>query len=256
MGVNEKWWEDLRREHESNPGSNITFSFAQLASLTTHILVPGFIKEEPEEFEGTLKTVKNAFDRVEPGFGDKMWQHLPELKRLMDLDVQAAFENDPASQSRLEIIAAYPGFKTIAQYRIAHVVWNLGQKLAARLLTEQAHGKYGIDIHPAAKIGESFFIDHGTGVVIGETTEIGNNVTIYQGVTLGALHVKKSLANTKRHPTVEDNVVIYSNATILGGETVIGRDSIIGANAWITQSVPPDSFVGRHSEVRPKRPEE
>lgn len=175
---------------------------------------------------------------------------LPAIYENLLLDAQAISDNDPASIGIEEVIAVYPGFYAIAVYRLAHALVDLEVPLLPRMLTEHAHGLTGIDIHPKANIGKSFFIDHGTGVVIGETTDIGNNVKVYQGVTLGALSVSKSLAETKRHPTIEDNVVIYANATILGGKTVIGNDSIIGGNAWLTASVPPFSQVYHQSDVK------
>jgi len=177
---------------------------------------------------------------------------LPEVHRLLRLDAEAILHGDPAAVSKTEVIRTYPGFKAIAVFRMAHEFHRLGVPLIPRILTEHAHGLTGIDIHPGATIGERFCIDHGTGVVVGETVDIGNNVKIYQGVTLGALSVKKDLAKTKRHPTIEDNVVIYSGATILGGETVIGHDSIIGGNVWLTQSVPPRSRVYYDAVVRHK----
>ena len=166
-----------------------------------------------------------------------MIEAIPEIRRLARLDAIAAFNGDPAAKSGDEVIVSYPGLEAIIVYRIAHFLYECGVPVIPRIMTEHVHGKTGIDIHPGAKIGESFFIDHGTGVVIGETTVIGNNVKIYQGVTLGALSVKKSLENKKRHPTIEDNVTIYANATILGGDTVIGKGSVIGGNSWITESV-------------------
>lgn len=162
---------------------------------------------------------------------------IPEIRRLARLDTIAAYNGDPAAKSGGEVIVSYPGLEAIIVYRIAHFLYECGVPVIPRIMSEHVHGKTGIDIHPGAKIGESFFIDHGTGVVIGETTIIGNNVKIYQGVTLGALSVKKTLQNSKRHPTIEDNVTIYANATILGGETVIGKGSVIGGNSWITKSV-------------------
>lgn len=168
---------------------------------------------------------------------------LPELRRKIHLDVEAAFEGDPAAKSHEEVILAYPGLEAISIHRFAHELWIRNIPLLPRMMSEYIHGKTGIDIHPGATIGESFFIDHGTGVVIGETTIIGKNVKIYQGVTLGALSVRKDLSNKKRHPTIEDGVTIYAGATILGGETVIGKGSIIGGNVWITESVPPYSRV-------------
>lgn len=180
---------------------------------------------------------------------DQIFENIPEIYDLLLQDAKAITENDPASVGIEEVIALYPGFMAIATYRIAHILAELKIPLLPRMLTEFAHSQTGIDIHPNAIIGHSFFIDHGTGVVIGETTHIGNNVKLYQGVTLGATHVSKSLASRKRHPTIEDNVVVYANATILGGETVIGKDSIIGGNAWIVKSVAPYSMVYHQSKV-------
>ena len=165
-------------------------------------------------------------------------------------DAQAIAEFDPAAQSLQEVIMAYPGFYATAVYRLSHQLYQQQVKILPRIFTEYAHSKTGIDIHPGASIGGSFFIDHGTGIVIGETTVIGNHVKIYQGVTLGALNVSKELAQVKRHPTIQDNVIIYSGATILGGETVIGHDSVIGGNVWLTNSVPSHSIVYHKSELR------
>lgn len=170
-------------------------------------------------------------------------EEIPEIRRKIQLDTKAAFNGDPAARSNEEIILSYPGLEAILVYRIANFLFRNGVPVIPRIMTEHVHGKTGIDIHPGATIGESFFIDHGTGVVIGETCIIGNNVKIYQGVTLGALSVKKNLQNKKRHPTIEDNVTIYANATILGGDTVIGKDSIVGGNTWITESVKEGSII-------------
>lgn len=174
---------------------------------------------------------------------------LPEINRRLWLDVEAILDGDPAAKSTDEVILAYPGFLAISIYRVAHQFYKQGVPLLPRLLTEYAHQLTGIDIHPGALIGDHFFIDHGTGIVIGETTIIRDHVKIYQGVTLGALSVEKNLANKKRHPTIEENVVIYSNATILGGETVIGKNSVIGGNVWITNSVAPHSVMYHKGEV-------
>lgn len=167
---------------------------------------------------------------------------LPDVRALLMTDVRAAFEGDPAATGADEVVFSYPGIAAICVYRIAHKLYQLGAAIVPRMMTELAHSETGIDIHPAATIGEGFFIDHGTGVVIGETTTIGNRVRIYQGVTLGALSLPtgkaRQLASAKRHPTIEDEVIIYANATILGGETVIGRGAVIGGNSWITESVP------------------
>ena len=170
-------------------------------------------------------------------------EEIPEIRRKVGLDVQAAFQGDPAAKSTEEVIVSYPGLEAIVVYRIARFLCVSGVPVIPRIMSEYAHGKTGIDINPGANIGESFFIDHGTGVVIGESCSIGNNVKIYQGVTLGALSVKKELMNKKRHPTIEDNVTIYANATILGGETVIGEGSTIGGNTWVTKSVPPHTLL-------------
>ena len=174
---------------------------------------------------------------------------VPELYRVLNTDIKAIFDGDPAAKSEFEVIRAYPGFYAISFYRLAHALFTFDVPLLPRILTEYAHSKTGIDIHPAAEIGEYFHIDHGTGIVIGETCRIGKHVKLYQGVTLGALSVDKSMANTKRHPTIEDRVVIYSGATILGGETLIGHDSIIGGNVWLTKSIPPGSSVYNTAEV-------
>ena len=171
------------------------------------------------------------------------FKELPQIRRLLAMDVGAAFRGDPAAKSVEEVILSYPGMDAIAVHRLAHYFWFRGIPLIPRMMSEIVHGRTGIDIHPGATIGESFFIDHGTGVVIGETTEIGRNVKIYQGVTLGALSVRKSEADTKRHPTIEDDVTIYAGATILGGGTRIGRGSVIGGNVWITESVGENSRV-------------
>jgi len=177
----------------------------------------------------------------------KFLSAIPDLQETLSKDVRAAYEGDPASRHHDEVIFCYPGLFAVSVYRIAHWLHRQGVPLIPRIMTEYAHSRTGIDIHPGVVIGESFFIDHGTGVVIGETTTIGNRVRIYQGVTLGALSLSKdeciSLRNKKRHPDIEDDVVIYANATILGGHTVIGARSVIGGNVWLTESIPPDTEV-------------
>ena len=170
-------------------------------------------------------------------------EEIPEIRRKIQLDTNAAFSGDPAAKSNEEVVLSYPGLEAILVYRIAHFLYENGVPIIPRIMTEHVHGKTGIDIHPGATIGESFFIDHGTGVVIGETCIIGNNVKIYQGVTLGALSVKKNLMDKKRHPTIEDDVTIYANATILGGDTVIGKGCTIGGNTWVTKSVAAGTVV-------------
>ncbi|KPK42698.1 MAG: serine acetyltransferase [Planctomycetes bacterium SM23_25] len=175
-------------------------------------------------------------------------RRLPQLRRILEADVRAAYDGDPAARSLDEIIFSYPGLAAVTVYRLAHELWEMKVPLLPRIMTEIAHASTGIDIHPGARIGERFFIDHGTGVVIGETTEIGNDVRIYQGVTLGAMSFPKDetgqlIRGKKRHPTIEDGVTIYSGATLLGGETVVGRGSTIGGNVWLTTSVPPHSII-------------
>lgn len=186
----------------------------------------------------------------------KVWDNyvscLPEILEKLNLDAEAILNCDPASLSIQEIYMAYPGFYAIAIYRLAHELYTQGFPLVPRLMTEYAHRQTGVDINPGAEIGKSFFIDHATGVVIGETAIIHDNVKIYQGVTLGALYVAKSLQKTKRHPTIMSNVTIYANATILGGETVIGENSVIGGNAWLTSSVPANSTVFHTPEIKIK----
>jgi serine O-acetyltransferase len=177
---------------------------------------------------------------------------LPIIQQKLALDSEALFQGDPAAKTIEEVIATYPGFFAIALYRIGNIFYHSNCKLFARMITECAHEVTGIDIHPGATIGDSFFIDHGTGVVIGETTQIGSHVKIYQGVTLGALSVDKVLSDKKRHPTIEDNVIIYSNATILGGNTTIGHHSTVGGNVWLTESIKPHTTVYHSSELRVK----
>lgn len=181
--------------------------------------------------------------------GDFFDAFLPEINKKLEKDAHFFIESDPAATSVREIQITYPGFYAIAVYRVAHELQKQKIPLLPRILTEYAHGKTGIDIHPGATIGVPFMIDHGTGTVIGETTHIGNYVKVYQGVTLGALSVSVDKANTKRHPTIADKVVIYSGATILGGDTVIGQGSIIGGNVWLTQSVEPETKVFHKSQI-------
>jgi len=168
---------------------------------------------------------------------------LPGIRAMLMTDVQAAFDGDPAAQSVEEVILSYPGLEAVTVHRFAHWLWERGLPLIPRMMGEYVHAKTGIDIHPGAKIGPRFFIDHGTGVVIGETAVIGRDVKLYQGVTLGALSVRKAEGGQKRHPTLEDGVTIYSGATILGGETVIGEGSVVGGNVWLTASLPPGTRV-------------
>ena len=175
----------------------------------------------------------------------EFFRSIPKVRALVQTDLQASYDGDPAASGKEEIVYSYPGLFAITVYRLAHVLQVLGVPMIPRMMTEYAHSVTGIDIHPGATIGQHFFIDHGTGIVVGETTVIGNGVKIYQGVTLGALSTRggQSLRGKRRHPTIEDNVTIYAGASILGGETVIGRDSVIGSNAFITSSIAPNTTV-------------
>lgn len=206
-----------------------------------------------KEFKDVLQVLnKYAEDEIER-LSDSFFNKLSGINDELWLDAKAINDGDPAAENIDEVIVAYPGFLAIAMYRLAHALYNEKIPILPRIIAEYAHQLTGIDIHPGAQIGKLFCIDHGTGVVVGETSVIGNNVKIYQGVTLGALSVDKRFSNTKRHPTIEDNVIIYAQAVILGGNTVIGAGSIIGGNSWITESVPPNSVVYNKSEVKLKK---
>jgi len=200
--------------------------------LKTKIELIGLLlRNDIEDRTGVHQIAEGFFDRLSPVYD------------LLQQDVEAIFEGDPAAKSQREVIRSYPGFYAIAAYRIAHELQLMGVPDLPRIITEFAHSKTGIDIHPGAIIGKSFCIDHGTGIVIGETATIGNYVKIYQGVTLGALSVRKIDANNKRHPTIMEGCVIYAGATILGGSTIVGSNSVIGGNVWLTRSVPDDSKI-------------
>jgi len=179
----------------------------------------------------------------------QFFDNLAPIKKTLLKDAEFILESDPAAKHLVEVIAIYPGFFAIYCYRIAHALNQFSVPLLPRMITEYAHKTTGIDIHPGAEIGSPFSIDHGTGIVIGETTKIGDFVKLYQGVTLGALSVDKSKASSKRHPTIEDNVILYAGSTILGGETIVGRNSIIGGNVWLTESIAPFSVVYHKSEI-------
>jgi len=208
------------------------------------------------------QTCGHATTPHDPGWSEavvmRLFNKLPELRALMNEDVIAAFDGDPAAQSVEEVIFSYPAIQAITTHRIAHELYREGVPMIPRIMSEHAHGKTGIDIHPGAQIGRSFFIDHGTGTVIGETSIIGNHVRLYQGVTLGALSPRRDegalFRRKKRHPTIEDNVTIYSGATILG-DTVIGEGSIIGGNVWLVESVPPRSKVTYQARITHSRNE-
>lgn len=249
-----------QQQKEAVPSNEVITGWAeQLISVlypqlsTCAIASEEAIKGVFENLESELVNILNATTAcAECNNGEvasAFFEEVPEIYRLLNTDIRAIVDGDPAAHSQFEVIRAYPGFHALGYYRIAHALHKLEVPLLPRILTEQAHSSTGIDIHPAAIIGEYFCIDHGTGIVIGETAVIGRHVKIYQGVTLGALSVTKDMAFTKRHPTVEDHVVIYSGATILGGDTVIGHHSVIGGNVWLTTSVAPGSLVYHNPEI-------
>jgi serine O-acetyltransferase len=246
--------------HKNNPC--LKFRLKSKTEDFTDSLFMCLFDQETRVQEHLNELHKNFIELIElscwkPKFSSEhIWNEflstLPDVLENLNLDAKAIWECDPASNSLQEVYMAYPGFYAIAIYRLAHELYKINFPLVPRLMTEYAHGKTGVDINPGARIGKSFFIDHGTGVVIGETTCIKDNVRLYQGVTLGALYVKKELQQTKRHPTIENNVTIYANATILGGDTIIGAHSVIGGNAWVTDSVPPYSTVFHNPEIKIK----
>jgi serine O-acetyltransferase len=225
---------------------NVTYYIWENIAAIYHLLSREIFKSLSPPYGEYVDEKKLSDDSIEITF--TILNKIPKIREQLRGDVRAAFEGDPAAKSLDEIILSYPGIEAIAVYRVAHELQLLKVPLIPRIMTEYAHSKTGIDIHPGAEIGRNFFIDHGTGVVIGETAEIGDNVRIYQGVTLGALSVKKDAAGNiergkKRHPTIKDHVIIYAGATILGGKTVIGEHSIIGGNAWVTESIPPYTIM-------------
>lgn len=222
--------------------SNQTFD--SFARFDLHVLN---LKEELYEM---LYMKPNREEMHTANKAELFFEAIPEIHKKLKQDIEAMYEGDPAAQSKNEVMRTYPGFYAISAYRIAHELHQLGVQIIPRMITEYAHSRTGIDIHPGAQIGSHFCIDHGTGVVIGATTIIGDHVKIYQGVTLGALSVDKKDAEKKRHPTIEDHVVIYSGATILGGETIVGSHSVIGGNVWITQSVPAHTKVYYQQNVQ------
>jgi len=221
-----------------NIGQTVSVLFDMLSEQIAHSIRHECFRYDLPCTECDQQGQKAALDFLES---------IPSIRKILATDVRAAYEGDPAAKSYDEIIFSYPGVFAVTVYRVANKLFEMKVPLLPRIMSEHAHSLTGIDIHPGAEIGESFFIDHGTGVVIGETTEIGKNVRIYQGVTLGALSLPKDagekLRGKKRHPTIEDDVIIYSGATILGGDTVIGTRSVIGGNVWITESVPSDTKV-------------
>jgi serine O-acetyltransferase len=249
---------------------------SQVCKLVTRILLTLF-PEQTRHLQENIEDIEKQFQLHETELTNilsSMQKHLPEdaaviAKKFMDkipciheillTDIEAILSGDPAAKSEYEVIRTYPGIYAISFYRLAHELFLLNVPLLPRMITEFAHSKTGIDIHPGATIDSHFFIDHGTGITIGETCHIGKNVKMYQGITLGALSVSKDMASTKRHPTIEDNVVIYSGATILGGNTIVGHDTIIGGNVWLTNSLPPFSkvyhqgqnkYIGQENEIK------
>lgn len=247
-------------QHKKQP--NLRYRLKERTEVFTNLLFYTLFDIETE-VEDNLNKLEVEFDNlVNLACWDtekpckKLWENyvlkLPGILKKLNRDAEATVNCDPASLSIEEVYMAYPGFYAIAIYRLAHELYIDGFPLVPRLMTEYAHRQTGVDINPGAQIGDSFHIDHGTGVVIGETAIIKNHVKMYQGVTLGGLFVAKNLQKTKRHPTIENNVTIYANATILGGDTVIGENTIIGGNAWLTNSVPPNSTVFHTPEIKIK----
>jgi serine O-acetyltransferase len=207
------------------------------------------IEKNKKQLEVLLLHIESDLKSSVSQIIESFYQDLPRIYDLLLKDAEALEKGDPAARGIEEVMRSYPGFYAISIFRIANVLFKMDVPFLPRIFTELAHSKTGIDIHPGANIGEYFFIDHGTGIVIGETTIIGNNVKIYQGVTLGALSVKKEMAEIKRHPTIEDGVVIYAGATILGGNTIIGKNSVIGGNTWITESIEPNTLAYHQPEL-------
>ncbi|MGA2407277.1 MAG: serine acetyltransferase [Bacteroidales bacterium] len=224
-------------------------SVFELLFPTTHSFTEAEIECNRNDLQNQIGEILSGLTDKNEGITQTLFKNLEKIKKGLLKDAQYILASDPAATQLIEVVAIYPGFFAIYCYRIANFLAKLKVPLFPRMITEFAHRVTGIDIHPLAEIGSPFAIDHGTGIVIGETTKIGNNVKLYQGVTLGALSVDKSKASKKRHPTIEDNVVLYSGCTILGGETVVGRNSIIGGNVWLTESIAPFSVVYHKSEI-------
>ena len=255
--MSEDFIKKLFQSHKACPTCPSPAEVAQLYTQILGVLFPDFSSESFVDLAVFQKHIQELQRNLEEmhlhtagnksfmaaTIATRFFDSLSKIHDQLQEDILAMYSGDPAAKSINEVVQTYPGFYAIAAFRIANELHRLGSVGIPRVITEHAHSKTGIDIHPGAKIGAHFCIDHGTGVVIGETTVIGNHVKIYQGVTLGALSVDKSDAERKRHPTIEDNVVIYAGATILGGETVIGHDSVIGGNVWLTRSVPPHSKI-------------
>ena len=239
----------------------VFYNLAVKDKIETYTKILFYALFQGEEMQAqSLKKAKHLFCEIlddcsipcEKQVWNTFQKQIKGIRTLVDLDAQAALNIDPAAKSLQEVYLAYPGFHAIAIYRLSRALWLLDVPIVPRMMSEYAHSITGTDIHPGASIGQSFFIDHATGIVIGETSVIKDHVKIYQGVTLGGIQVKKELDSIKRHPTIEDHVTIYANATILGGNIVIGKHSVIGANVWITQSIEPYSLVTYKSEIQIK----
>lgn len=248
--MNKKFIRDLFASHEACKNCPTPRDVADIFDRLLGLLFPNFASQGvtseeilEDAFEQLHRDLLRLLAKAPSSTVDTFFESLPEIYSLLREDVEALYAGDPAAKSREEVIRSYPGFYAIAAYRVAHALVELQVPNIPRSITEHAHSKTGIDIHPGATIGRRFCIDHGTGVVIGESTIIGDDVKIYQGVTLGALSVDKGLANTKRHPTIENGVILYAGATVLGGNTVVGEHSIVGGNVWLTRSIPANSRV-------------
>ena len=252
-----EFYKKLYQEHQSAPKCATPSAVGKWFKSTIGLLFPGFCEHDYQKEEELVTQAQNLekalVSILSCGKADSLdqstmlarqfFEQLPELKDLLEKDIDALYEGDPAAKSRAEIIRSYPGFYAIAAHRVGHSFYKMNIPLIPRIISENAHAQTGVDIHPGAQIGAYFCIDHGTGVVVGETTVVGNHVKIYQGVTLGALSVENRNIQNKRHPTIEDHVVIYAGATILGGNTVVGAEAVIGGGVWLTKSVPPKAKV-------------
>jgi serine O-acetyltransferase len=254
----QKIHEQNKKVSSSFPDKESTHDFVD--QLFNFLFIPGSGRDQAltdaeKEFDSLQSYLSTlVYDVAHDGpksqsVTEKFFKVLPDVYTALMKDAESIAKNDPAATSAEEVIVSYPGFYAIAVYRLAHELYKLGVKKLPRMFTEYAHGKTGVDIHPGAVIGEGFFIDHGTGIVIGETSVIGNHVKIYQGVTVGALLGNDENKLTKRHPTIEDDVIIYAGATILGGNTTIGERSVIGGNVWLTSSIPSGSFVYQRHDI-------
>jgi serine O-acetyltransferase len=262
--------QQLFRKHAQSSASVPKSAICQFKEETLQLLFPELAEEKfnsERDIMLHLDLLEQQFQKILSGMplppylvpaelARNFMEQLPAIYELLLQDAEAIANEDPAAQNIDEVIRTYPGFLAIAIHRLAHAMYQFQIPLLPRILSESAHAKTGIDIHPGASIGSYFCIDHGTGIVIGETTVIGNHVKIYQGVTLGALSVAKDMARIKRHPTIEDNVVIYAGATILGGNTVVGTHSVIGGNVWLTESVPAYSRLYHKAQIRVSRSED